>query len=185
VVKFRYASAGAVDVVVRPAIRTRETGHDRVDIAWPWRRRQPRIIIDVLRHVVVRKQAAVRLDRIPQHLVCALIIHDRPRRITSAQPKRKYQTKKEARGKAHLNVRAALGATSIACVVFIPLVPLHAEAHRARTCKHVKHTQVATPAPPPRTRRPPRGAPAAHTHTSRTRYPRPLQTTRARPTMWA
>jgi hypothetical protein len=47
---------------------------------------------------------------------------------------------------AHLNVRAALGASLIACRMR-RLHPtrgaLHTEVHRARTCKHVKYARLA------------------------------------------
>ena len=62
----------------------REAGNYYVDITRLWWRGQPRIIINVLRHIVVHKQTAMQLDRIPQHLVRALIIHDRPWGISSA-----------------------------------------------------------------------------------------------------
>ena len=53
-----------------------EASRNYIDVTrlrWP---RQPRVVVDVLRYLVLLKYATIRLDSIPQQLIRALIVYD-------------------------------------------------------------------------------------------------------------
>ena len=110
-----------------------KASRNHVDVTRLRWRRKPRVVVEVFRYLILLKYAMIRLDSISQQLIHTLIVHDCPGRVA---PRKKMKLLLESwlrsmmlpnpsRGdpsRAYLNVRAALGDISTACVVIMPPV---------------------------------------------------------------